>query len=170
MEKLLSLLLLLTSSLVLVTCSNPWEEIEGLLRNLPPLIGAEERVFGAVSANTIYTNIVSSSTVLKVIIINLSQLLFNTVGWTITSWFWSAIRWVNGPLEIDSSHICRGSNVAWDPDLSGALGSTALLNAEFAYTNLAVGAGTVSRQYQRAPNLYSIIPHKTVLSDKPSSC
>lgn len=71
-----------------------FEQIEGFLGDVLGL-GAEARGLGLVNTNTILTNIASSSTVLKVIIINLCHLLFNTVGWYLVSWGWSVIRYVD---------------------------------------------------------------------------
>ena len=60
---------------------------------------AQERGFGLVSGNTVYNNLASSSTVLKVIIINICQLFFNSVGWYLVSWIWSILRQVVVPLS-----------------------------------------------------------------------
>ena len=56
------------------------------------------------------------------------QLVFNTVGWFLTSLAWSQLR---------------GQDVVWDPDFRGAI-NDGLLDSEFAATNLAVGTGAVS--------------------------
>ena len=68
-----------------------FEQMEAALQSV---VGhdAQERGFGLVSANTVYNNLASSSTVLKVIIINICQLFFNSVGWYIVSWIWSILR------------------------------------------------------------------------------
>ena len=58
----------------------------------------------------------------------LFQLIFNTVGWYLTSLAWSSLR---------------GGNVSWDPEFREAL-NNGLLSQDFAATNLAVGAGAVS--------------------------
>ena len=57
-----------------------------------------------------------------------SQLIFNTIGWFVTSLAWSQLR---------------GQDVVWDPDFSGAI-TDGLLDSEFAATNLAVSTGAVS--------------------------
>ena len=68
-----------------------FEQMEAALQSV---VGpdAQERGFGLVSANTVYNNLASSSTVLKVIIINICQLFFNSVGWYLVSWIWSMLR------------------------------------------------------------------------------
>ena len=55
-----------------------FEQMETALQSI---VGpeAQERGFGLVSANTVYNNLSSSSTVLKVIIINICQFFFNSV-------------------------------------------------------------------------------------------
>ena len=70
-----------------------FEQMETALQSI---VGpdAQERGFGLVSANTVYNNLASSSTVLKVIIINICQLFFNSVGWYLVSWIWSILRQV----------------------------------------------------------------------------
>jgi hypothetical protein len=55
------------------------------------------------------------------------KLIFNTIGWFITSLFWSQLR---------------GQDVVWDPDFRGAI-TSGLLDSEFAATNLAVSGGAV---------------------------
>ena len=54
--------------------------------------------------------------------------MFNTIGWYLTSLLWSSVR---------------GGQVSWDPQIRDAL-DNGLLSSEFAGTNLAVGAGSVS--------------------------
>ena len=70
-----------------------FEQMETALQSI---VGpeAQERGFGLVSANTVYNNLASSSTVLKVIIINICQFFFNSVGWYLVSWIWSMLRQV----------------------------------------------------------------------------
>jgi hypothetical protein len=57
------------------------------------------------------------------------QLLFQTVGWYLTSLVWN---------------IGRGGAVDLDPDFEGAINS-GLLDSDFAATNLSFGAGQVRR-------------------------
>ena len=73
-----------------------FEQMEAALQSI---VGpdAQDRGFGLVSANTVYNNLASSSTVLKVIIINICQLFFNSVGWYLVSWIWSILRQVVVP-------------------------------------------------------------------------
>ena len=76
-----------------------FEQMETALQSIVGPDQAQERGFGLVSANTVYNNLASSSTVLKVIIINICQLFFNSVGWYLVSWIWSILRQV-----VDASH------------------------------------------------------------------
>jgi hypothetical protein len=55
------------------------------------LFDADDRGFN-ILGSTIYNNIISSSNVLKTIIVNLCQLFFNSVGWYLTSYAWSIVR------------------------------------------------------------------------------
>ena len=79
-----------------------FEQMEAALQSI---VGpdAQDRGFGLVSANTVYNNLASSSTVLKVIIINICQLFFNSVGWYIVSWIWSILRRVVAPHPSSSN-------------------------------------------------------------------
>ena len=76
-----------------------FEQMETALQSIVGPDQAQERGFGLVSANTVYNNLASSSTVLKVIIINICQLFFNSVGWYLVSWVWSILRQV-----VDAPH------------------------------------------------------------------
>lgn len=103
---------------------------------------AEEKSLGLASVDTLYSSIVGSSTVLKVILINLCQLTFNTIGWYLTSWFWST---------------ARGGQVSWDPDFQGAV-TNGLRSPTFAGINLAVAAGSVTFAYLAWSIIVSLVP------------
>ena len=132
-----------------------FEQMEAALQSI---VGpdAQDRGFGLVSANTVYNNLASSSTVLKVIIINICQLFFNSVGWYLVSWIWSILRQVVVPQYPIWPSILfqtnpRTGSVSWDPDFQGAFTSQALLNSEFAATNLTGAAGSVRKKIKYSP-------------------
>ena len=86
-----------------------FEQMETALQSI---VGpdAQERGFGLVSANTVYNNLASSSTVLKVIIINICQLFFNSVGWYLVSWIWSILRQVAAHSNSNSNSNSNSSS------------------------------------------------------------
>jgi len=86
---------------------------------------SEERSFDVNNLSTAYNNLVNSSFIFKAILIYIFHLLFQTVGWFLTSLVWN---------------IGRGGSVDLDPDIAGAVGN-GLLDSDFAATNLALGAG-----------------------------
>ena len=130
-----------------------FEQMETALQSL---VGpdAQERGFGLVSANTVYNNLASSSTVLKVIIINICQLFFNSVGWYLVSWVWSILRQAVRLILFQTN--LRTGSVSWDPDFQGAFTSQALLNSEFAANNLTGAAGSVRRRFH-LQHLFTIL-------------
>ena len=103
----------------------------------------QERSFSLANLNTAFSNLVNSTFIFKAILIywlhvsfqnffnflNSSfQLLFQTVGWSITSFLWN---------------ISRTGTTGGDPDISGAV-NEGLLDRDFAATNLALAAGQVN--------------------------
>ena len=102
----------------------------------------QERSFSLTNLSTAFSNLVNSTFIFKAILIYwlhvsllsfttfyiFFQLLFQTVGWSITSFLWN---------------ISRTGTTGGDPDISGAI-NEGLLDRDFAATNLALAAGQVT--------------------------
>jgi len=84
-----------------------------------------DRSFDAGNLSNALSALVNSTFIFKALLIYWFHLLFQTVGWYLTSVAWN---------------IGREGEVDLDPDLSGAV-TDGLLDSDFAATNLALGAG-----------------------------
>jgi len=119
---------LLFSILILVLlCSSSFTNdlhSGGLISQQKSEVSAQKS-FDVNNIRTALSNLVNSTFIFKALLIYWLHLLFQTVGWYLSSLVWNSGR--SGAVDLD-------------PDFSGAI-TDGLLNPDFAATNLALGAG-----------------------------